>query len=178
LPETEWDDSIRELIAARADERGAIPNIFTTLARHPQLFRRWIAFGGVLLMRGTLPPRDRELLILRCAWNCRSGYEWGQHVVIGRAAGLSDDEIARVPSGADADGWDGFEQVLLSAADQLHAHAYIFEETWSALADRYDERQLIELTMLVGQYHMVAFTLNSLGVERDPGIAGLPGVDG
>jgi alkylhydroperoxidase family enzyme len=178
LPEAEWDDSIRELVAARADDSGAIPNIFTTLARHPRLFRRWLALGGVLLLEGTLPPRDRELVILRCAWNCRSGYEWGQHVVIGRAVGLDDDQIARVPGGSDADGWDEFDRVLLSATDELHARAYISDSTWAALADRYDERQLIELTMLVGQYHLVAFALNSLGVERDPGIVGLPGIDG
>ena len=42
------------------------------------------------------------------------------------------------------------------------------------LAARYDERQLIELPMLVGHYHLVAFTLNSLGVQLEPGLEGLP----
>ena len=42
--------------------------------------------------------------------------------------------------------------------------------TWAALAGRYDDRQLIEVPMLVGHYHMLAFTLNSLGIQvEEPG---------
>ena len=80
-------------------------NIFATLAHHPRLLKRWSAFGGVLLYGGVLPARERELLILRTGYLCRAPYEWGQHVTIGLAAGLTDDEIARVAAGPDADGW-------------------------------------------------------------------------
>jgi len=152
---------------------GPASNIFDTLVRHPGLFRRWLPFGGKLLA-GKLPARERELLILRTGWHCRSEYEWGQHVLIARAAGISDEEIARVTQGPDAPGWDAFERALLTAADELHRDACIGEATWAALAERYDERQLVEVPMLVGHYHMVAFTLNSLGVQREEGVPGLP----
>ena len=62
---------------------GPTVNIFATLVRHPGLFRRWLPFGGKLLA-GRLPARDRELLVLRTGWRCRSEYEWAQHVVVGR----------------------------------------------------------------------------------------------
>ncbi|MEY2589135.1 MAG: hypothetical protein QOJ67_1119 [Acidimicrobiaceae bacterium] len=146
-------------------------NIFATFVRHPGLFRKWMPFGGKLL-NGKIPARERELLILRTGWNCRSEYEWGQHVVLGRAAGLTDDEITRVKVGPDGAGWDPFDATLLRAADELHGDACVSDATWAALADRYDERQLIELPMLVGQYHLVAFTLNSLGVQREEGVPG------
>jgi 4-carboxymuconolactone decarboxylase len=64
--------------------------------------------------------------------------------------------------------------VLLRATDELHADACIADDTWDALAARYDERQLIELPMLVGHYHLVAFTLNSLGVQPESGLEPLP----
>ena len=137
-----------------------------------------MGFAGKLLLAGMLPARDRELLILRTGWNCGSDYEWGQHVRIGRMAGLSVDEIARIPQGPDATGWAPFDATLLRAADQLHAQSFISDQTWEELARRYDERQLIEVPMLVGNYHAVAFTLNSLGVEREEGVVPLPaGVD-
>ena len=177
LPEAQWDDAVRELLASRAAD-GPVQNIFSTLARHPELFRRWMGFAGKLLLAGMLPARDRELLILRTGWNCGSDYEWGQHVRIGRMAGLSVDEIARIPQGPDATGWAPFDATLLRAADQLHAQSFISDQTWEELARRYDERQLIEVPMLVGNYHAVAFTLNSLGVEREEGVVPLPaGVD-
>jgi len=143
-------------------------NIFTTLVRHPRLFRRWLPLGGVLLT-GALPGRDRELLILRTAHHCGAAYEWAHHVPIGRDAGLTDDEIERVRQGPDSAGWSDDDALLLRAADELHTASRIGDETWAALADRYDEKQLIELPILVGQYHLVAYALNSLGVEVEPG---------
>ncbi len=153
---------------------GSPLNIFMTLVRHPGLFRKWLPFGGKLL-DGKLPARERELLILRTGWRCRSEYEWGQHALIGREAGLTDEELRRIKEGPDAPGWDPFDAVLLRAADELHDDSCISDTTWDALASRYDERQLIEVPMLVGQYHLVSFALNSLGVQREPGV---PGFDG
>ncbi len=152
---------------------GSEANIFTTLIRAEGVTRRWLPFGGKLL-NGKIPARDRELLILRTGWNCQSEYEWAQHVVIGRAAGLSDEEIHRVTVGPDAGGWSEFDSTLLRAADELHEDWCVTDATWAALAEVYDTSQLIELPMLVGQYHLVAMTLNSLGVALDPGLSGFP----
>src|SRR5438270_654664 len=173
LPAGERDEQARELLGGVGGLTGPASNIFDTLVRHPGLFRKWLPFGGKLLS-GKLPARDRELLILRTGWHCRSDYEWGQHVLIAGSAGITDEEITRVTQGPDAPGWDNFERVLLKAADELHADARISDRIWTALAERYDQRQLIEVPMLVGHYHMVAFTLNSLGVEREEGVPGLP----
>ncbi len=147
-------------------------NIFATLVRAPGLFRRWLPFGGKLLA-GKLPARDRELLILRTAWRCRAGYEWGHHVAIGLQSGLTRDEIDRVPEGPDG-GWPPTDAVLLRAADELHQEQRLADATWESLRARYDEQQLVELPMLVGHYHMLAMTLNSLGVELEPGYEELP----
>jgi alkylhydroperoxidase family enzyme len=147
-------------------------NIFSTLVRAPGLFRRWLPFGGKLLA-GKLPARDREILILRTAWNCRAGYEWGHHVVIGLESGLTREEIDRVPARSGT-GWPAPDALLLLAADELHSEQRISDATWEGLSARYDTQQLIELPMLVGHYHLVAMTLNTLGVELEPGYEDLP----
>lgn len=175
LPREGRDPRTEELLAALRRPDGSELNIFTTLAHHPRLLKRWSAFGGVLLYAGTLPARDRELLILRTAWHCDAHYEWGQHVRIGLDAGLTQDEVDRVAAGPHAPGWANDDAVLLHAADELHADARISEPTWAALAARFDEAQLIELCMVVGQYHLVAFTLNSLNVQGEGDLPELPG---
>jgi alkylhydroperoxidase family enzyme len=174
LPSAEQDEQARELLSGvQIPDAPDAPaaNIFATLVRHPGLFRRWLPFGGKLLA-GKLPARERELLILRTGWLCQAEYEWAQHRGIGLSVGLSEEEIERVREGPDAPGWDEFDAVLLRAADELHGGARIGDGTWEALAARYDERQLIEVPMLVGHYHMVAFTLNSLGVPLEEGVDG------
>ncbi|MET9760462.1 carboxymuconolactone decarboxylase family protein [Streptomyces sp. NPDC006372] len=170
LPEKDWDPSARELLALiPRDADGHLPNVFTTLVRHPGLFRHFLPFGSHLLRDGRLPHRTRELLILRTACNTRAGYEWGRHVPLARAVGVTDEEIRRIGAGPDAEGWTPADARLLRAADELHRDARLSAATWSELAADHDETQLIEITMLVGQYHMVAFFLNSAGTRLEPG---------
>ncbi len=95
--------------------------------------------------------------------------------MIGRLVGLSDDEIHRTTQGASAPGWDPFEATLLAAVDELHADSMIRDTTWSALAARYDVRQLMDFVFTVGQYTLVSMALNTLGVQLDDGIEGFPG---
>jgi 4-carboxymuconolactone decarboxylase len=147
--------------------RGDPPRIFTTLARHPRLFRHWLPFAGSLLLRTELSRADVELIILRTAWNCRSRYEWTQHVGLAVRAGVAHDAIERIPRGPADDAWTTRQALLLEAVDELHKRRVISDATWTALADELPERQLIELCFLVGHYEMLAMTLNSLGVRPE-----------
>ncbi len=168
----ERTEELMSVMMRRPD--GTEMNIFATLAHHPKLLKRWAAFGGTLLFGGELPPRDRELLILRTALHTSAEYEWGQHVGIGLMAGLTEEEIERLHSDGGSEAWSDTDTALLAAADELHADSVISDATWKALADSYDYKQLIEICMVVGQYHMVAFTLNSLGIEPEPGLPEFP----
>jgi alkylhydroperoxidase family enzyme len=177
LPPEEWDGDLKRVLEAvppGIERRLGDNNIFPTFARNPELFRVWLPLGGYLLAAGKLSGRDRELLILRTAVNCESSYEWGQHVRISLDGGIEREAIDRVLEGPEADGWTAHEAALLRAADELHVGSRVSDATWKTLAETYDEAQLIEATMVVGHYHMVAFALNSFDVELDEGLEPLP----
>lgn len=173
-PPEEWDDETRAILERNAGAGGRVLNIFSTIAHHPKLLKRWLVFGAHVLVKSTLRPRERELLILRVGWRCRSPYEWGQHVVIGRQSGLTDDDIERVAEGPDAAGWSELDAALLRAADELHDDSAISDATWEVLARRYDEQQLLDVIFTVGQYQLVSMALNTLRVERDDGVSDVP----
>lgn len=171
LPESEWTDDMREIFEpTRALSGERVFHIFTTLARHPDLLRRWMVFANHILAKSTLSARDRELLILRIGWLCRAKYEWAQHVVIAKLVGITDAEIEDVKQGPDATGWSRHEAALLRATDELHGDSCISDATWKVLAESYDEKQMIDVVFTVGQYNLVSMALNSLGVELDPGL--------
>lgn len=113
-------------------------------------------------------------MILRVGWLCGSAYEFGQHTVIGRRAGLTDDEIERVTFGPDAPGWSTEDTVLLQAADELVSDSFVSSETWATLSKGLSTEQLIDLLFTVGQYQMVSALLNTLGVQLDAGVPGFP----
>lgn len=179
LPEAEWTDQARATIApTRAMGGGQVFNIFSTLAHHPELLKRWMVFANHVLVKSTLPPREREMLILRIGWLCRAEYEWSQHVVIGKAVGLSDADIDRIADGADAPGWSDDDAALLRAVDELHGDAFISDATWQKLAARWSVQQLMDVVFTVGQYALVSMALNTLGVQLDPGLPRMRGRPG
>lgn len=149
-------------------------NVFRTLIRYPKLFQRFLVFGRYILEESALPLRDRELLILRTAWLCRTEYEWSHHAISGKQAGLTNKEISRIMEGPNVKGWRSFDAMLLRAADELHEDTFISDSTWDALARRYTEQQLVDLVFTVGVYNLVSMFLKSLGVQLDKGIAGFP----
>jgi 4-carboxymuconolactone decarboxylase len=177
LPPDQWTGDLKRILEAvpgGVENRLGDNNIFPTFARHPDFFRAWLPFGGFLLTAGKLSGRDRELLILRTAVVCRSDYEWGQHVRISLAGDIDRETIDRVLEGPDAEGWSPHEAALLRAVDELQADSRISDGTWAALAETYEPEQLIEATMVVGHYTMLAGALNSFGVELDEGLEPLP----
>jgi 4-carboxymuconolactone decarboxylase len=167
LAEQEWTPEQKELLTKGDPPR--VLNIFRTLVRHPDLYRRWIAFGNQVLFKSTLSSRDRELAILRVGALCRSGYEFHQHTRVGKAAGLTDADIERVSLGPDAPGWTPVEATLLRAVDELHRDQFIADATWNTLTAHYRTEQVIDLVFAVGQYTMVSMALNTFGVQIEEG---------
>jgi alkylhydroperoxidase family enzyme len=148
-------------------------NISQTLAHNLPLRKAFVKFGGHLLGSGVLPPRERELVILRAGWRCGSEYEFGQHTLIGRDAGLTDAEIARLAE-AGAGGWSEQDQTLVDMVDELCRNDVISEATWHRLKTLWNDEEVHELLLLAGFYRMVSGLLNSAGVAIESFTPGWP----
>jgi alkylhydroperoxidase family enzyme len=150
-----------------------LPELVATMARHPELFQVHSALS-VKLYSGTLTSRDSELAILRTAWLCEAPYLWGQHVAHGkRIAAMTVADMERLTIGSSAQDWIAHERAVVRAAEELHAGAMISDQTWAELAQTLNEQQLIELPILCGQYHGIAFLQNSLRLRLMSGKEGL-----
>lgn len=167
----DWTDEIKKTLQPNV-EKGTVFNIFKTLSHHPDLFRRWLVFGNHVLFKSTLPSRERELIILRIGWLCEAEYEWAQHVLIGKEAGLTAEEIDRIKAGPNARGWSEADKLLLQATDELRKDAFITDATWNGLCRHFDTKQLMDVVFAVGQYNLVSMALNTLGVQLDDGLEG------
>ena len=171
LPDAELNDEQKAIMETLGRNRTF--NIFRALIHHPVLFKNWLTFANyVLSKRSSLNAREREIAILRIGWLCQAEYEWAQHVVIGKAAGITDDEIERIAKGPDAPGWDAHDAAILRATDELHRDKIVSDATWKTLSERYNEQQLMDLVFAVGQYNLVSMALNTFGVQLDPGLKG------
>jgi 4-carboxymuconolactone decarboxylase len=176
LPEEQWDDRTRAALAAllppeRRNPRGA-GNALATLVRHPDLAAAFLPFNTRLLLRSTLPPRLRELAILRVARRSGCAYEWAHHTKIAAKAGLSEAEIEAAGRGETAESDEvidrsELDRAVLEAVDELAEGCNLSDRTWGTLAAYLDERQLMDLVFTVGAYVLLAMAFNTFGVEPE-----------
>jgi AhpD family alkylhydroperoxidase len=173
LPAEEWDEAVERALSTMLPPERLNPrdagNALMTFARHPALAKAFLRFNIHLLYSSTLPPRVRELAILRVAHRRDCTYEWTQHVALAKKAGISDDEIAAVrrAGGGSAGDFDEFECAVLTGVDELEEKSQLSDETWAALGKRLDDRQRMDYVFTVGCYALVAMAFNTFGVELE-----------
>ncbi len=167
----EWDDRLTRVLENSPGGTVEPMHIFTTLGRaDPELFRRWLGFGGALLA-GSLSGRLRELVILRTAARFGGRYEWAHHIELAEAQGISPAEIAALGDaewGLDAMAWPPLELAALRAVDETADEGAVSDATWAVLAELLSESELIELLMLIGHYLMLTTVLGSLRIQLEP----------
>ena len=154
---------------ARIMPEGVPPlTLFRTVAVNERVFLRLMAGG--LLDRGSLTLRDRELVIDRTCFRCGSEYEWGVHVAFfGARVGLTEDETRDLcAENPDATVFSPRERLLLRLCDELHATANVGDALWAELAAEWSPEQLVELVVLSGYYHAIAFATNAFRLPLEP----------
>jgi 4-carboxymuconolactone decarboxylase len=180
LSQEEMNNEARELIgrlgaSVGRDSPQDITEYFRTLIKHPELFRCQLEFGTAIF-QGKLPARERELAVLRIGWLMRAPYEWGAHLDVARRCGVTDEEVEWLIQGSAVPSWSEHDAAILSAVEQLLVEQTICDATWATLASRWTEQQLIEFTVVVGQYVANAYMQNALRLQpaaENPGFSGL-----
>ena len=160
IPADKLNDAQAKLIGA-----WSTLNFTRTIVRHPALYRVLIPLIEKVIPGSHLPPRDREILVLRALAVCDETYEAHHHIAIGQKAGLTDTEIAEAKKGGAK--LAPFEQMLVRAAEELVRDHGLSDATWKALAERYDQVQLMEVPAVVGAFTLMAMLTKSLGIPLE-----------
>ena len=160
-------EDFKEEIESFIYEEGHIFNIRATMTRYRKLRLKWILMASHVTYNSSLPQRDKEILILRTAWLNRAEYEWNHHILVGRQAGLSNEEIEQIKLGPESQGWSHFDKILLSAVDELYKNSILSDLTWKSLSEQYDINQLMDVVFVIGSYNMLAMFMNSFGLHTE-----------
>jgi alkylhydroperoxidase family enzyme len=155
--------------------QGHTSNDVRTFVQHPDLLNNVMPLIAYVSNDSALPPRHRELLLLRAAWLCRSEYVWSQRVGVAREKGLlSVEDVQRVAAGPEVPGWSPFEAALLTAADELFVNSFVTTATWNRLAAEYSRPQLMDIVFAVGTSMLWSTSMNTFGTAPDRPVASLP----
>lgn len=148
--------------------------LFRTLAVNEKVFLGLMA--SRLIERGSIPLREREIVIDRTCARCGSEYEWGVHIAFFRErAGLTDEQVAGTcATDPQTSAFPARERLLLRLVDELHDTAQVSESLWQELRAEWTDEQLVELVVLVGRYHLISFVTNAFRLPRESYAACFP----
>jgi len=127
--------------------------------------------GRAVANPDALEPRLRETVILRVAYLSNSDYELHHHVPLGRAAGLSEAELAALASGN-----HGALDPLLAAAarftDEVVTQLSPSDDTLANLRKLVSDQTVVNIVLTIGCYMSIARLIAVTGIEPDANALG------
>jgi 4-carboxymuconolactone decarboxylase len=169
LPEAADDGPTADLLRVRRG--GALSTLDRLLLHSPPVAEGWNALLGALRGATTLPDDLRELVVLRIAVLAGAEFEWAAHEPIARRAGLTDLHLRRLRAGdvTAEPVWTPAQAAVLAFTDASAGAVAVPDPVFAAVREHLDDRQVVELTVLVGGYSMVARFLVAMQVPPPDG---------
>jgi Uncharacterized conserved protein len=167
VQEDQASTEVKALFQKIEDNGASVINLYRAVAQSPHVVRNFIKLGNSLIGRTELSPKLRELTIMRIAKLCYSEYEWAQHTLIALEAGVSQKQLDTIDSWKESDSFIEEERAVLRYVDEVARNVKVTDETFAALRRYLSERSIVELTLAIGWWGMVARLLVPLEVDID-----------
>lgn len=152
----------------RGARRGNLLNIYRMLLHNPEIARTWFEHMNAVRWSTALDGRLREMVIVRIGHLNRAAYIIKQHVPrLAEAEGLTRAECDALAGPEPAGGFSAAERAALRYADAMTRDAVVSDEVHAALAEHFDEKAIVDLTVLVGTYNMHARVMNALEIDLE-----------
>ena len=160
----EMPEKTRQMISGGKSQLSVL-NVNKMVAHAENSARHFMRMGNSLLTQAKLDARLRELAILRIATLCDSRYEWYQHEILAKQVGVSEQQISAVRLDKNSPVFNDQERAVLRYTEEVTVNVKSSEESFAELSQFLSNQELVELTLTIGFYNLVARFLENTGVE-------------
>jgi AhpD family alkylhydroperoxidase len=152
----------------RAKRRGRLINVYRLLLHSPPLAQSWFGFNNAVRWDTAIDGRTRELVIIRVALINGVDYVVNQHVPkLALAEGLTLAECDALKDWRSAQMFTARDRAVLAYTDAMTRDVTVSDAVFDALRPFYDERGLVELTVLIGFYAMHTRVFQALAIDPE-----------
>jgi 4-carboxymuconolactone decarboxylase len=166
---------VNELFQRIEDNGAKVMNLYRAMAHSPHVTRHLIKLGNSLISKTELAPNLRELTIMRIAKLCDCEYEWAQHKPVALHSGVRQTQLDAIDSWQESDEFTDEERAVLQYVDEVAQNVKVADKTFETLRQYLGERNIVELTLAIGWWGMLARLLVPLEVAVDEQSAGSVG---
>jgi 4-carboxymuconolactone decarboxylase len=142
---------------------------YNPLMRSPVLGQRLFDLFHYLRWETSVPTRLNEFAILIIGRQWRSQIEWYAHAPLAAKAGLSPDIIAELKAGKRPSNMAVDEALVYDFVTELTTKQKVSDETYARARKVFNDRQIVDLTAVAGNYVMVAMLLAMAEQTTPPG---------
>jgi alkylhydroperoxidase family enzyme len=159
--------AIREIFQKMEANGSRVTNIFRVMAHCPRVGLYFLRMADSILYKGAVPPKLRELAILRVGIICQAKYEFTHHVPIALGTGIKQEQIDVLPDWEKSEQFIEQERAVLRYTDEVTKNIRVKDDTFAAVRNLLNEEGIVELTATIGYYGMVCRILEALQVELE-----------
>jgi len=153
----------------RSGRRGKLINVYRMLLNAPPLAESWFNHSNAVRWETTLSGRLREIVIIRMGRLTDSQYVLRQHVpALALAEGLTLEECSELADWQTSGRFSESERAALAYTDAMTRDIVVPDAVFDALKPHFDDRQIVELTVLIGSYNMNARVMQALRLDLEP----------
>ena len=160
---------LAELIGkVRTGRRGTLINVYKLLLHTPDIAATWLELIGKARFATALDGRLREIAIIRVGYLNRTDYVVKQHVPeLSAPEGLSQAECDALADWQKSPFFSAGERAVLAYADAMTRDVTVSDAVFDALRPHFTERQIVELTVLIGIYNMHTRVFTALAIDPE-----------
>lgn len=167
LIEEQDHPELHELIARiRGDRGGRLLNIYQTLLHSPALAMAFLEQVSVVRWKTELDGQTREIVIIRVGILNRCDYVFKAHVpAYTEKEGLTRAQCEAIAEWRSSTLFDAHQRAALAYTDAMTRDIQVSDAVYAGLRPHFSERQIVELTLLIGTYNMHTRVLQALDID-------------
>jgi len=162
----ELAESIARIKGARA---GRLINIYRLMLHSPALANAWFELNQAVRYGTEIDGQSRELAVIRVAIMNDVEYVQRAHgPAYALQEGLTPEQVGDIADWQPSTLFTVRQRALLAYTDAMTREIDVPNTVFADLQHHFSERQIVELTMLIGAYNMLTRFLKALKVDPEP----------
>jgi alkylhydroperoxidase family enzyme len=159
-------ESIAKIKGARG---GRLINIYRLMLHSPVLANAWFDLNQAVRYGTEIDGQSRELAVIRVAvLNDVDYVERAHGPAYALKEGLTAEQVRAIADWRASDLFSAQQRALLSYTDAMTRDIDVADSVFEEVRTYFSERQVVELTMLIGAYNMLTRFLKALKVDPEP----------
>jgi 4-carboxymuconolactone decarboxylase len=169
IEETKHPELAASIAKIKGARGGRLINIYRLMLHSPALANAWFDLNQAVRYGTEIDGQSRELAVIRVA--ILNGVEYVQRAhgpAYALQEGLTPEQVAALSDWRASQLFNAQQRALLAYTDAMTENIEVTDDVFDNARQHFSERQIVELTLLIGAYNMLTRFLKALKVDPEP----------